>query len=106
MLRLSRLVWFVFVFIGLVFSFCLSYSWLNPALATGPMGQYTWDKATNLTVEPPSNADLPFLVAAKYGRLSEKYIVNQGQVDERVQIYIEGENRLPFLILIRRGGRK
>jgi hypothetical protein len=106
MLRLSRLVWFVLVFLGLLFCFCLSYPWLNPALATGPMGQYTRNKAIDLTVEPPTITDPPLLVAANYGRLSENYIVNRGQVDERVQINIEGGKQTTISNLEQKGGQE
>ncbi len=90
MLRPSCLI---LVFLGMSFCFSLSYALFNPALATGPMGPNASDKATDLTAQQSNTAASPLRVKGDYGRLPERFIVNRGQADERVQIYMKGERQ-------------
>lgn len=88
MLRLSRFVLFVLISLSLTFSFCL-FSLSNPILANDTMDPKTSVKATDLTAQQPAVATPP----RDYGRLPERFIVNRGQADERIQIYIEGDSK-------------
>lgn len=91
MFHLNRSLLHIPVFLGLCLCCCVGNSWCHPALAA-PETE-TWDRATDLKrKEPPVTGPTNQATATgKYGRLPEHFIVNQGQADERIQIYMEGE---------------
>jgi hypothetical protein len=88
MIHLRRLI---LVFLGIGFGLCLDFFLLNPALATGPMSPNTSDKITDQKTQQPDITALALQEQGDYGRLPERFIVNRGQPDERIQIYMEGE---------------
>ena len=89
MLRFSRFALFVLFFLSLTFSSFLGFSLSNPVLANDKMDPKTSVKATDLTAQQSIIAPSP----RDYGRLPERFIINRGQADERIQIYIEGDSK-------------
>jgi hypothetical protein len=93
MFRLYRSACLLTISLYLAFGFCLEYFLINPALATSPIGQKISDKATDPPVQQPVFAASPPMVKGDYGRLPEHFIINRGQPDERIQIFMNGEGQ-------------
>jgi hypothetical protein len=86
----------ILIFLGFIISFCLYFP--NLAIATDAINQNSLDKSTNLSALEPTIVAPQRNMKNKYVRISNCFIINQGRVDEQIQIHIDGRKKAVTLI--------
>jgi hypothetical protein len=83
-------------YLGIIISFYLYFP--NLAIATDAINQNSLDKSTNLSTLEPTIVAPQRNMKNKYGRISNCFIINQGRVDEQIQIHMDGRKKAVTII--------